>query len=188
MLKNISNRKACRAASLVKAAQFITKAAIVALTVLIATPASAAEHPKDLGITLGYVSRNNSAFAGLVFQYRFSQAFRLSADAEVVFRNENRNAFLIDINAHFPFDLGRKWEAYPLVGFNSSSWSRHNINADSQGDGSTIDKRSTNFGLNAGGGVALRVSSTLKLSLEATFTAVKQNNTARVAALMTYTF
>ena len=157
--------------------------------VAVAIPASAAGHEKDFGVTAGYVSRNSSALAGIMFQYRFTKVFRLAADAQMAFRNKDRDALLIDVNAHFPFSCGSRTEVYPIAGANMSAWSRHEVEvADDEADNSTHTSRSTAFGLNAGLGGSLRVTSSLKLSLEATFTAVKRNSGARVAAIISYSF
>ena len=60
---------------------------------------------KSLGPKVGYVSKNKSAIAGLVFQYSFSNHFRISPELSYVFRNNDMDAFSFDINAHVPFGM-----------------------------------------------------------------------------------
>ena len=147
--------------------------------------ANAAEHEKSFGVQGGWNSRNESAVAGLTFSYRFTNHFRLGADAEVGFRNKDRDAFLIDVDAQFPFATSSRIELYPLAGVNFSAWSRHLEPTDENDD---VTTRTSNFGLNLGGGMGFRATSTLKLSLDARYSLVKSNSGVRVTVGIAYMF
>lgn len=166
-------------------------AALTGLAVLTGgTPVNAAGHEKTFGVQAGYISRNQSAEAGLFFQYSVSRHFRPAMDATIAFRKQNRDALLVDLNAQMPFVTGDRFEVYPLAGINFSAWSLHlPAEAKADGDGnSESTNRTSRFGLNAGVGAGLRVTNTLKLKLEAIYTANKSNNAARVSIGIGYTF
>lgn len=156
------------------------------ISLLLTVPeAFAGSHDKTFGVAAGYVSRNKSASAGIYFQYGFSQKFRLAAQTAVDFRRDNRDAWFIDFNAQFPILRTSRFEFYPLVGLNYSAWSLHTVNIDS---GKDVTNRRGNIGLNAGLGAGLRITSTMKLSLEGMYTGVKQNNAARISLGIGYCF
>ena len=70
---------------------------------------------KTFGVRTGYVSRNNSADIGLFFQYTFSEHFRLQPAADIIFRHNDRDAFMVDLNAQVPIDISSEnFSLYPL--------------------------------------------------------------------------
>lgn len=127
---------------------------------------------KSLGLKGGYTTSNHSAVAGLYFQYAFSSRFRLAPDIMYAFRNDGRDAYSINLNAHIPFSLNdSKFTLYPLVGFNYTSWNikgRKEI-AENDDAKSRIDR----LGFNIGCGVEFNVKPSLKLSFEAKYAALK---------------
>ena len=145
---------------------------------------------KSLGPKVGYVSKNKSAIAGLVFQYSFSNHFRISPELSYVFRNNDMDAFSFDINAHVPFGFtGEKVAFYPLAGLNYSSWSRHYRTQGTECDSSDdVSTRTARFGMNLGAGFDLRCSESLKLSLEAKYVLMKGYSTAVITAGIAYVF
>lgn len=149
--------------------------------------AAAAGHEKTFGIKTGYISRNQSAEAGLFFQYSFSNHFRLAPEVNVAFRNQNMDAFLVDINCHFPLAKSGMAEFYPLAGVNYSSWSRH-LSYDEQIESKDVSRRTTHFGINWGGGMDLKLTSTLKLKIEAEYSMVKANSAFRATVGIGYSF
>lgn len=143
---------------------------------------------KSLGPKVGYVSKNQSAIAGLVFQYAFSNHFRLAPELGYIFRHKDMDAFTFDINAHVPFGFtGEKAAFYPLAGLNYSSWSRH-FRPEDFIDNNDVSTRTARFGLNLGAGFDLRCSETMKLSLEAKYSLVKGFTTLVVTAGISFVF
>lgn len=150
---------------------------------------------KTFGIRTGYVSRNRSADLGLFFQYTFSENFRLQPAADLVFRHDDRDAFLVDLNAQFPIGVNTEtFCLYPLAGLNFSSWNRHSkiwVPAD-EALGSImqqeINKRTNRFGVNVGAGFDLNISESLKINLEAEYTFIKSNSGVRILAGIGYIF
>lgn len=149
--------------------------------------AQTAKGEKSLGPKLGYISRNSSAVAGLVFQYSFSDHLRISPEISCVFRNRDQDAFIADVNLHFPFRLSETGKAglYPLAGLTFNSWNRHGHDPVEDVDVTTHVNR---FGLNAGAGFDLRCSQALKLNLEARYVLVKSYSSAIVTVGISYVF
>ena len=151
---------------------------------------------KVFGVRTGYVSRNNSMDVGLYFQYTFSDYFRLQPSADIVFRHNDRNAFFADLNAQVPIAISEDtFTLYPLAGLNFSSWNHHFSSDTATAEEELLDEmvpewsaRTNRFGANVGAGFDLKLSSTLKLSISATYTFVKSNSGVRVMAGIGYVF
>jgi len=163
--------------------------AIFALLCL-SMPGQAFARDNTFGVKTGYVSRNKSALAGIYFQYGFSEHFRLAPSAECVFRRDNRDAFIIDLDAQFPFSVSStsgKSALYPIAGVTYASWNRHLTKEESKRD-DDVSTRTGRFGLNLGAGFELKVSPTLKLSLEAKYGLVKANSAFQLSLGIGYVF
>lgn len=168
--------------------RLIALASLMFIASMFVTPqASASNHEKTFGVKTGYVSRNQSAIAGLFFQYQFTEKFRLAPEMSVAFRNDHRDAFLLDVNCHFPLAEAGLAEFYPYVGLDYSSWSFHSSIADDI-KSKDVTNRTARFGLNVGGGMALKLSQTLTVKLEAGYTAVKSNSAFRATIGIGYNF
>lgn len=166
---------------------------LLALTLISAplTVSAAPKGEKTFGIRTGYVSRNKSADLGLYFQYSFSKYFRLQPAVDLVFRHEDRDAFTVDLNGQVPIDFSSdKFSLYPFAGLNFSSWNRHNVvpGLDAQDFNQDRSSRSNYFGVNLGAGFDLKLSPTLKLTLEGGYTFVKSNSGVRILAGIGYVF
>ncbi|MDE5567004.1 MAG: porin family protein [Muribaculaceae bacterium] len=164
--------------------------AVIALTAAcgLTSQAQIVKGEKSVGPKLGYISKNQSAVAGLVFQYAFSNHFRIAPELGYIFRHKDMDAFTFDINAHVPFGFtGEKVTFYPLAGLNYSSWSRH-YKAEDMMEIKDVSTRTARFGLNLGAGFDLRCSETLKLSLEAKYLLIKGFTTVAVTAGISYVF
>lgn len=178
----------------------VFKCLVVAAVMISAAtvPVRAAEKgDKVFGVRTGYVSRNNSADIGLFFQYTFNKYFRLQPSADLVFRHNDRDAFMVDINGQVPIDFSTdKFNLYPFAGLNFSSWNHHLpatlipslTENGAPGVIPASSSRSNYFGVNFGAGFDLNVSKTLRISLEAGYTFVKSNSGVRVLAGIGYIF
>lgn len=153
---------------------------------------------KTFGVHAGYVSRNRSADVGLFFQYSFSRYFRLQPSADLIFRHQDRDAFTFDLNAQIPIDLGKEsFSLYPFAGLNFSSWNHHFGDIFIEGE-NPVDHwvdyipahtdRSNYFGVNVGAGFDLKISSTMKISIEAGYTFVQSNSGVKILAGIGYVF
>lgn len=164
--------------------------AIVTLLFMMANiPAIQAQRgEKVLGVHTGYISKNESAIAGLFFQYSFSEHFRLSPEIGCVFRHQGLDAFTLDANAHFPFAFSSSHAGlYPLAGINYSSWNYHN-NDHGIKDIDDVSTRKSRFGLNAGAGFELRPTSGLKLKVEAKYCLIESFSSAQISVGIGYIF
>ena len=160
----------------------IVTAVLGALLVL--APGARAGDNVTFGIEAGYNTRYETPVAGLAFTYRLKPHFRLGADADIAFRHKDYDALLLDVDAHFPFASNAHVEFYPLVGANFSAWSHHIVNENDD----DVTTRTSAFGLNFGGGMGIKVTSTLKLNIQARYTLVSQRSGARITAGIAYVF
>lgn len=140
---------------------------------------------KSFGPKVGYITRNNSVLAGLSFDYAFSRHVRIAPAISLAFRNNDRDALLVDIDMHFPIATWKTSDIYPLVGVTYNSWGRHNIEPDSHDD---VTSHQNSFGLNMGAGWEIRLSNSLKLGIEGKYTLIKHNPNGQFAARIAYVF
>ncbi len=167
------------------------KKLLFALFVLLATFGASAQlvqGEKSLGVKLGYVSENSSAVGSLAFRYNLTSRLRIAPEIGCAFRNNNKDALLIDLNLHAPFGLTESNNVllYPLAGISFNSWSYHYRK--SPIDDADVTSHINRFGFNLGAGFDLRCSETLLLSLEAKYTLIKSFSSAYVTAGISYLF
>lgn len=129
-------------------------AAATSLGALMPLPAHAERGEKTLGLMGGFATYNNGGFTDVYFQYTFADHFRIAPDLGYVFRNDNKSAFVLDIDMHFPFRVARGFAVYPLAGFTFNNWSYR------YGDSAS------RAGANFGAGLEIYLTSYLKLSLQ----------------------
>lgn len=163
---------------------------VLALCAAMPMAVNAQRGEKVFGVQTGYTSTNNSAIAGMFFQYSFSDHFRVSPEMGCVLRHEDLDAFTADLNFHFPLSLNHSGDfstqVYPIVGADLSSWTRHHvIDLDDDDDVST---RKTKLGLNLGGGFQFLPSSSLKLKIEAKYTLMQTYSTFVASVGIGYVF
>lgn len=145
--------------------KFVTAALLAALTMCAMPCHGAGKGEKSVGLRGGYTTSNESAIAGLYFQYSFSDRFRIAPDIDYSFRNNGTDAISLNLNAHVPFSLAAGRAAfYPLAGLNYTSWNIHKrLEIEDNDDAkSRIDR----LGFNIGAGFEYYVKPTLKLGFE----------------------
>lgn len=163
---------------------------VMALVIMVSCAYACAEAQgrrgeKSFGVKAGYMSRNVSGLAGLVFQYSFSEHVRIAPQVGVVLRHRDTDALLIDVDMQFPFSLrGGRAAIYPLVGVAFNSWSKKGFVEDD----TDVTAHINSLGCNAGAGFEYRCSSSLKLSLEGRYTLLRHNPNAQVAAGIAFVF
>lgn len=160
-------------------------AASVSFPSFVAQAASDDTPSKTLGVLGGYNTRNKSGEAGIFFQYRFSNRFRIAPNITYITRRKGIDALDININAHFPLlkNSGR-FNIYPLAGISYTSWNSH-TDIDSTDDNR---ERSNKFGINMGGGIEAAVTPTLKLRFEGKWVAAKHACTGDFSIGIGYMF
>ncbi|MCM1028952.1 MAG: porin family protein [Pseudoflavonifractor sp.] len=150
---------------------FIQIPLIIIMMIAMSLPAAAEGNSvrgqKSMGLYGGYSTRAESGVAGLYFNYRFSQCFRLSPSADYTFRNRGEDAFNINLDAQVPLalDVAGRINFYPLAGVGYSVFNRKEKEMMLR---KTTDNshRTDRFGLNVGAGLEYFVSPTLRLALE----------------------
>lgn len=162
-----------------------TIAAILLLAVTFGASAQVERGQKSFGPKAGYITKNNGVLAGLSFDYAFSSHVRIAPSLGLVFRNEDRDTMLVDIDMHFPFATSSKAAFYPLAGVAFNSWALHGVDPDSHDD---VTSHKNGFGINAGAGWEIRLSGALRIGFEAKYTLVKHYPNAQIAARIAYVF
>lgn len=173
--------------------RYITLLFIILTALAVPTTASAQRGEKSLGIKAGYNTRNESAAAGIYFQYRFSKYFRLAPDVEYILRHTGSDALSFNCNAQVPLLLGgsdSRVNFYPLAGLNYTSWNYHPaknsvLRTDASNDVST---RVNRLGLNVGAGFEYHIKPTLKIAIEGKYTLASHNNFGAISASIGYVF
>lgn len=158
------------------------------ITAFVAVPTAFAQRgEKTIGIQAGYNSHNESGLAGISFSYRFSSHFRLAPNVQYIFRNEHTDAFMFNCDFQIPVSLTRCFEIYPLAGGCYVSCNMHEFgHAISHTD--DVSSRVNHFGINLGGGLGIRCTSTLRLNLEVRYSIVKNYNTTMASVGIGYCF
>ena len=163
--------------------------AAIAIFVMALAPLTASAEgrgDKTVGLRGGYNTHNESAVAGLFFQYRFSEHFRLSPLVEYVFKHRDTDATSINLNAQFPIDFAMdRWSFYPFAGVNYTNWSRDVV---SEATRIRETQRDNKFGLNFGAGLECHVTSTLKLFVEAKYSLVEHHQAGAFMGGIGYLF
>lgn len=159
---------------------------LAAALAIVSARAGSIAGEKTFGPKLGYFSHNKSAVAGLTFTYAFSDHFRLAPEAGVIFRHNDQDAFVFDLNAHFPFGFDTRVVAlYPVVGLTYNSWGTHLRSEEFNED---VTSHRNRLGANIGAGFDLRCSSTLRLNIEAKYSLVKSFSSLVLTAGISYVF
>lgn len=165
-------------------------ASVLAAVIIFGSLANISANEKVIGVKTGYNTRTESLLAGLFFQYRFSEHFRVSPNIDYFFRHNNTDALSLNCNAHFPVNLSesRKFSFYPLAGINYTSWNYHHDNDNDVRNDNDVSQRRNRFGLNAGAGFEIYATPALKLSAEAKATFIKSYSSGTFSISIGYIF
>lgn len=137
-----------------KKVSLLVLAIVAAIGILMPARAQAQKGEMTLGLMGGFATYNNGGFTDVYFQYTFADHFRIAPDLGYVFRNDNKSAFVLDVDMHFPFRVAKGFAIYPLAGFTFNNWSyKHGDSA-------------SRAGANFGAGFDLYLTSYLKLTLQ----------------------
>lgn len=146
--------------------------------------AMAQKGESTFGVFGGYTSTNESAVAGLFYQYNLTAGLRIAPQASCVFRHQNLDAFQADVNLHFPLRFTPdRAQLYPIAGLNFSSWTTHNV-----ADDIDATNRRSRLGGNVGAGFQLKATPTLKIKIEGVYTLIKQYSSFSATVGIGYIF
>ncbi len=161
---------------------------IVAIMSTLLSAGAAAQYTrgaKSFGVRTGYESRNNSAVAGVTFEYTLSRHLRLAPEIDIIFRHQNRDGGAFALNVDFPMQFHNDRAAfYPMAGVVYRSWATHNKDSELKDN---ITRRNA-LGLNLGAGVETMVSRGCKLSLEAVYTLQRHYPGVEILAGVSFVF
>lgn len=114
-----------------------------------------------------YGSKAKTAGIGLHVKNCLTDAIRLGLSSNYYFKHAGVNAFDVNLEANYLFELGDKVRVYPLAGMVLGIWHADGVNVSYGGmdfgvDGQTDSK----FGANLGGGIDYLVNDHLGLNAE----------------------
>lgn len=141
--------------------------------------ASAQRGEKSLGLLAGYNTRIESGVAGIYFQYRFSSYFRLAPNLQFLIQRNNVSSYAFNMDAHFPLLGQNKVNVYPIAGISFQSW-RYKPESERFTD--------NKLGIDAGAGIELKITPTLKTFTEAKYTLIKRHKSGNIVIGLGYCF
>lgn len=129
---------------------------------------------KTFGLRGGYVSRNQSGLAGLCLTYRVNNYFRLAPSANYIFRHHGRDAFTLAADGQFLFDIpASSVTIYPIAGISYWVWNIRNlpsgIRPEPDASFNDVTTRHSRFALDFGAGWQYKVSSTMSLTINVSY-------------------
>lgn len=164
---------------------------LISVTAATTVSAQLSKGTKSVGVKTGYVTLNKTATAGIELQYAFSRHFVLAPSIDIIFRNENLDGMMFNLDYHGPWqlDTNGRWYFYHILGLNYASWSRHSTEGNGESDDTDdVTLRTNRFGLDFGAGIDYYVRPTLKLSLQGKFNWLKAHNTGLFNLGISYVF
>lgn len=162
------------------------KSILLTLLLLLSASEALAQHEKgrkSFGVGAGYVTRNNSATAGLRFSYCISPHLRFAPSIDYAFSNESTDGLIFNLDVQNPFQLGvsRRLWIYDLIGVSYTSWANKPVEPD-------VTTRTNRLGVNLGAGLEYSIKPSLKISVEARLCAVKGYSSGLFMAGIAYVF
>lgn len=151
----------------------------IAVLVLLMLPVAARAEKGDatVGILGGFNTETKSALVGVLFQYQCNSWMRLSPDVQALMKKNDLSAFHINGNLHFLVPISSKMNFYPLAGLTYQSWKY-----------SADEFNSNHFGLNAGAGLEMYATPTLKFMVEGKYSLVKDYSSGNFFVGISYVF
>ncbi|MCM1336954.1 MAG: hypothetical protein NC187_07065 [Candidatus Amulumruptor caecigallinarius] len=168
----------------------ITRRTLAVIVALVASLTGAlstdAQNNTTIGLGGGYISRNESGYAGIYLRHQFSRIVALQPQVDFAIRNRDKDAYIITVDAHLSVPLRtERWNVYGIAGAGFSSWNDPHTYA----DGKLVDRaRHGALCADLGAGAALNVTPTLRLALEARANLAAARSCALVGLSIGYNF
>ncbi len=164
---------------------------LIVVSVVIPASAQMEKGMKSLGVKAGYATINRSGIAGLQFEYAFSRHFVLAPGIDYVFRNDNLDGMLFNLDYHGPWTIDKsgRLNVYHILGINYGSWSTHAMSSETaDGNDDDVTTRYSHVGIDFGLGLSYFVKPTMKLTFEGKFNWLKHHNTGLFYLGVAYVF
>ena len=114
-----------------------------------------------------YGTKAETAGLGLHVKHCFTDALRANLSSNYYFEHHGVNAFDVNLEANYLFNVGEKVRLYPLAGVVLGIWHADGVNVSYGGMNFGVDgKTESKFGGNVGGGFEYLVSDHLGLNAE----------------------
>lgn len=164
---------------------------LLLLAVIIASISGALHADAQTGLTTigvqgGYISRNESGYAGVYLRHQFSRIIALKPQVDFAIRNREKDAFILVLDAQLLVPLpSERWSVYGIVGAGFSSWNDPKTYA----NGKVVDReRHGALCADFGAGAGLNVTPSLRLALEAKANLASARSSALVGLSIGYNF
>lgn len=141
----------------------------------------------SIGFNLGYAFDSENVTIGLDYRYSILDNLRVNPSLTHFAKKNYVNAWAIDLNFHYLFNLGEMVTFYPLAGLSLSFW---NLDLDWNigGEQLKLDANENRFGANLGLGVEVYATDRMTLGVEAKYNIVKDIDQALIALRVGYIF
>lgn len=142
-----------------------------------------------VGGQMVYGSKAETAGIGLHVKNCLTDALRASLSSNYYFKHDGVNAFDVNLEANYLFELNEKARVYPLAGVCLAIWHADGINASYGGmnfsvDGSTQSK----FGVNLGGGIDYLLNDRVALNAEVKYQIISHASQVVIGLGASYRF
>ncbi len=129
----------------------------------------------SIGLNVGYGFELESATIGVDYRYNVTNAARLAPSFSYFTKNFGVSAIVLDMNAHYVFELSDMFGFYPIGGLSLSFWDGKYDNF-------------TRFGVNIGLGGEVYATEQITVGLETKYNVIKDADQALVAVRVGYNF
>lgn len=137
----------------------------------------------SFGANVGYAFDSENAILGIDYRYCLTDEVRLTPSITHLAKNHGRNAWMIDMNAHYLVRLSDMFGFYPLGGLSLSFW-----NAEAPLGHLKIKDNLTRFGANIGLGGEVYATEQVTVGLEVKYHIIKTFDQAMLAVRVGYNF
>lgn len=129
-----------------------------------------------VGVNAGLATYNSGGYMNLAFQYTFVPHVRIAPEIGYVFRNENKSAFIMSVDMHFPFRVAKGFALYPLAGLTFNNWNYRD-------DGSAA-----RVGGDIGAGMEVYLTNYLKIMLQGKYSIMDDTSGGFIGLGIGYVF
>lgn len=132
---------------------------------------------KAIGAKVVYATEFERLGFSLKGQYNITKPLRAEASFTYFLKKYEANLWMLDLNAHYLFNVADKVNVYPLAGLSYSHASVSFLDE-------TVSKGK--FGFNLGGGVDYSLTDKISLNAEAKYLFVNEGNTPLISAGLSF--
>lgn len=138
---------------------------------------------RSLGVSTGYMFDTEHIQGGIFLHLPFAKNWRVTPSVNYAFSHRDRNEWEINGDIHYLIPFAGRFAAYPLAGIAFQSW-----RGDALQNNKELSSTRNKFGINAGAGFEMNISSRLNLRIEGKYIFIKDFNQANLSIGLGYNF